>query len=397
MTREQLFEQRLADWLEDGPFEAPERALEAAIHHARAHPRRQRRLAGLWRTAMTRLQVSGVQPRPPHRFSFAAVAAAAVLVLGVVAGGTYLIANRGPDGGPPVAAPTSTATAPPTPGPSVEPSPALPAGVIATTGRSTCTTRDPGATTTVDGLERLRGRVEVCTVTQSDPRVSGTETIDFNYEDHADGTWTYWGTSHLENEGGAWAGVWTGFGPDDYTANLTVYLQGEGGYAGLQYRGTVVLSGAASAYPAEGTIEPLGPVEFTSTSTCTETVAGDTHKITVAGPDGKPVTVSETLGGVNVCIETATDPRASGTSTITFNMREAADGSWTYWGTSVLENAGGSWTSVWDGESAPAAYVANLRARGVGMGGYAGSTYLASVRLFGGPSTNCSGTIDPTP
>jgi hypothetical protein len=98
-----------------------------------------------------------------------------------------------------------------------------------------------------------------------------------------------------------------------------------------------------------------------------------------------------------VCTETASDPRVAGTITVAYNMRVTADGSWTCWGTAVIENAGGSLTIVWDGSSAPGANTATLASRAVGMGGHAGSTYIQSITLHGDLSTTSSGTIDPSP
>jgi hypothetical protein len=123
VTREQQFEQRLADWLEDGPLDAPDGAVNSAVAHARAHPRRRGLLAGLWRTVMTRMQPTPF-PSPPHRTrvtAFATVAVVAVVALAVVGGGALLL-NQGP-GKPPVAGPAATAT--PAATPTATPSPAV--------------------------------------------------------------------------------------------------------------------------------------------------------------------------------------------------------------------------------------------------------------------------------
>lgn len=387
MTREQLFEQRLTDWLEDGPLEAPDRALEVAFAHARSHPRRRALAVGLWRAAMNRIQLAEVTPGQPHRSrftAFAAVAAAVVIGVAVVGGGALLLSGgpAGPGRGAPVAAsPSPIPTVAPTP----SPTPALPAGAVATTGSSTCTTPEPGTETIVNGLEQKRDSVVICTVTQSDPRVSGTQTVDFNYDEQADGTWTYWGTIGLVNDGGSWTGVWTGFGPDDQRATATNYLKGEGGYAGLQYRGTAdIVTGVMS-----GTIEPLGPVEVTSSETCTEKVPGESG-VTAAG-------LEYTRSTVQVCTDVASDPRVAGETTIVLTMEEQPDGSWTYDGQVSLRNAGGSWTGLVEGTSEPNATVAHLTGRWIGVGAYAGSTYVASVTLRGDSTASITGTITPAP
>ncbi|MCJ7711689.1 MAG: hypothetical protein MUQ32_12765, partial [Chloroflexi bacterium] len=115
MTREQQFEQRLAEWIEDGPFLAPDRALEAAFAHAEAHPRRRFPLAGSWRSALGRLRPADAMPGSPRQSrisAFAAIGAAAVLFVGIIGGSAVLLtANRGglPPAGPVVpASPTPT-------------------------------------------------------------------------------------------------------------------------------------------------------------------------------------------------------------------------------------------------------------------------------------------------
>jgi hypothetical protein len=115
VTREQQFEQRLADWLEDGPLDAPDRVIDAAVARARAHPRRRSPLAGLWRTVMTRMQPTPF-PSPARRTritAFASVAVVAVVALAVVGGGALLL-NRGP-ANQPAAAPAVTVSPAPTP------------------------------------------------------------------------------------------------------------------------------------------------------------------------------------------------------------------------------------------------------------------------------------------
>jgi len=116
VTREQQFEQRLADWLGDGPLDAPDEAIDAAAAHARAHPRRRSLLGDLWRTVMDRIQPA--PPIPPARRSriraFATVAVAAVVLLAIIGGGALLL-NQGPVNQPvavPSAAPTPASSTP---------------------------------------------------------------------------------------------------------------------------------------------------------------------------------------------------------------------------------------------------------------------------------------------
>jgi hypothetical protein len=142
VTHERRFEQRLADWLEDGPYEAPDRVVDSAGAFARAHPRRRSLLGGLWRTVMTHLQPAQF-PSSAHRArvtAFATISVIAVVALAVVGGGALLL-NRGPASEPAVApaitqAPTSapmptTSTSMPTPAPSPSPAANPDEGLVA--------------------------------------------------------------------------------------------------------------------------------------------------------------------------------------------------------------------------------------------------------------------------
>ena len=50
------------------------------------------------------------------------------------------------------------------------------------TGTASCPTVDPGTTTTVDGVEQVRGRVAECTYTSSDPGVGEPTTNNVNLD-----------------------------------------------------------------------------------------------------------------------------------------------------------------------------------------------------------------------
>ena len=122
MTREQQFEQRLADWLGDGPLGAPDRVIDTAVAHARAHPRRRSLLGGLWRTVMDRIQPAPVIPpaRRSRTRAFATVAVAAVVLLAIIGGGALLLNQRSVN--QPAAVPTAAPTpASPTPATSAAP------------------------------------------------------------------------------------------------------------------------------------------------------------------------------------------------------------------------------------------------------------------------------------
>jgi hypothetical protein len=105
MSERMDLDQILADWLQDGAFSAPEAPIEAAIAHARRHPRR--RTVGFYRRdVLTPIGRSGLQP--------AGIAAALVIValsaLLIVAIGAFLRSNVVPVVSP---SPTPAASAPP--------------------------------------------------------------------------------------------------------------------------------------------------------------------------------------------------------------------------------------------------------------------------------------------
>lgn len=114
MNREDEFELRLAEWLEDGPLAAPDRAIKAAIEHARAHPRRRLLSAVFRRSAMSDIHAApGAPRRILHAGRAFAVGLAAVAVLAIVfVSGAALLANRQPATGGlgPAATPTEPAS-----------------------------------------------------------------------------------------------------------------------------------------------------------------------------------------------------------------------------------------------------------------------------------------------
>ena len=97
MTGEQLYEQRLADWLEDGPMGSPDRAVQSAVVFARAHPRGPSLLGSLRATGTAHLPRTAL-PLPPHWArvaAFATIATITVVALAVIGGGALLL-NQGP-------------------------------------------------------------------------------------------------------------------------------------------------------------------------------------------------------------------------------------------------------------------------------------------------------------
>ena len=103
-------DRRLAAWLEDGPSRASERMVDAALSHARAHPRRRDPLASLRKDPMASNTTTAVG-RP-----FTLLAAAALIVVALFAAATVGGAFRGQ---PAIVVPTAS----PSPSPSATPNP----------------------------------------------------------------------------------------------------------------------------------------------------------------------------------------------------------------------------------------------------------------------------------
>lgn len=138
MTREQWDEERLVEWLSDGPDRAPAGPLVAAVSYARAHPRRRTPEVDLWRRLMTRTQRAELQPRPHRQFQFATAAVVAVVAIAMTVAVAGTVILRSPDVGPavvptasppaPTPAPATTVTPAPTVTPTASPTPAAVVG-----------------------------------------------------------------------------------------------------------------------------------------------------------------------------------------------------------------------------------------------------------------------------
>jgi RNA polymerase sigma-70 factor (ECF subfamily) len=125
MSQDELFERRFSNWLEDGPAIAPAAAADAALHHARTHPRRTRWLA---RLSLDRLPFARpiATERDPltaaasrWRLAFAGAAVVAVVELALIGGPLlrWASGSAGPEPGSP--SPTTPAVAQtPSPAPS---------------------------------------------------------------------------------------------------------------------------------------------------------------------------------------------------------------------------------------------------------------------------------------
>ena len=106
MTSSNDFDHRLGAWLDEGPERAPDRTIEAALAHARAHPRRRDPLAILRRDPMSGAGFAGaLRPLP------------LVAVLGLILVAAIGVATVGgffsrPSVVPPPVTPTASPTAP---------------------------------------------------------------------------------------------------------------------------------------------------------------------------------------------------------------------------------------------------------------------------------------------
>ena len=378
MNREDDFELRLAELLEAGPFEAPDHVVSTAIEHARTHPQRRLLRFASWRSAMDSMHLAPVTPRHSNNLGRAfAVGLAAIVVVAAIALGATLLGRGGttpaPGGIPaPVATPVSTPTATPTPTP------------VAVTGTGYCGGQG-GTETQVGDVEQIRGLVLGCSTTASDPRVSGWTAVHVNIDIHPDQRAELWGTTTITGPDGTWTGPWVGFIEKGYTTHrMASVLRGTGAYAGLQYRYTQTSEDGANTV-SSGVIEPIpvfeasesvtGRLAVTGTESCSDVALGSTSTSTVVGG------ATQVRNASVHCIEYSSDPRvASISSTRTYNHDDRGSAGVTTWGTSEVDNAGGTWTGVWSG-TADANGNGTITWISIGSGGYSSLLYRATVSV----------------
>ncbi len=84
-------------------------------------------------------------------------------------------------------------------------------------------------------IQRTRDVVATCTVTMSDPRVSGTATVSSNYDCLAEAGCITWGTQELVGPDGSWTGTYTGTIDAAFTERGFTALNGTAGYEGLTF------------------------------------------------------------------------------------------------------------------------------------------------------------------
>ena len=306
-------------------------------------------------------------------------------------------------------APTATPTA------AHSPSATAAKPVTAVTGSGESSFADLGKTTTdADGVTHYRGGTFRFTVTTDDARVSGTEAALWNMDlwGTADnGANVQWGTSRLENDGGAWEGKGSGVYSSDRGDIIAFWYQGTGGYAGLGYfalwtgkgpwniRGQVfpgdppnlaampalppakpepsVLASPATSLPPLPTAIAHGPVSvITGTHAFTSMNAGTS----TSGPAG----VTSYRDGTFTGIDRANDPRVGFTWTGSPWAMDIwgtfASGGGTEWGVDRGVNADGAWecsgSGIFDSKGGDAIAIWCK-----GTGGYAGLAYFELITL----------------
>jgi len=144
------------------------------------------------------------------------------------------------------------------------------AGAAPFTLSATITSMEGGSPVAVGDVMQTRETTIRWDSEASDPRFGGQGVTVANVDAYtnadpaAGGPEVAWGTIRIENEGGAWAGPYTGLGlPDQHTETVIWWLTGEGGYEGqsafLRQSGHPDESGGAYVIPMEGWVFP-GPV-----------------------------------------------------------------------------------------------------------------------------------------
>lgn len=301
------FEQRLADWLEEGPEVATPGVVETALAHAAGHPRSRSRALAL------RVRRHG-----------AALAAAALVV--VLGGGTLIVGSRFRPSVTPVAS-------------------------VAVSGTESCVGRVAGAVLVPQAgsgqSDELRGRIDDCRQVASDPRVSGilTRRVDawlFSPDQTTPaGSSSDFGTIELRNEAGTWTGAFVATylsRTDLIDGRMSWIALGSGEYAGLAYRATVVTDRAGEA-KLTGTIEPVASDAVIASTWCW---------IDRATPDLSAGSVSH-RAAERSCLVTSDDERLAGTAKEYRVIDTASDGTTRDTGTLIVTAARGGWTGAFAG------------------------------------------------
>lgn len=332
MNRVDEFELRVADWLEEGPVDAPEGAIEAALGHARSHPRRALSRAALRRRVMSQFGITQAAPRTPRAgWMLAAAAAAVVVVVGGAAIGTDMFGLWKQSQGVPV-----TPTASPTVAPTL-PSPVAVTGSVTYQSTPELGTKD----LSVVDRDEWKHRVVRYGISAPDPRIAGTLTETIVYRDFPDDTANFEGTGEIVNAGGSWTLEVNGASASGYAAGVSpryiasILGTGKGAYAGLVLEGWV--SGDAIDQTITGTVRALAPGDATA---IVEFIGSST-------PDFKKVGDVNQLRDYTFRVAVmSSDPLLEGSGTMVLNADQRADGTETWWGTLTLTpSSSRGWTA----------------------------------------------------
>ena len=138
------------------------------------------------------------------------------------------------------------------------------AGYFTGTTTGTEIVEPPVVTTTADGVTQVRGVVGEQTLTMEDPRLSGTERFVHNEDHYGDVVGPVWGTSRIENDGGAWVGSYRGLMLVDGSATYFGTYVGADGYEGLS-AACVSTSDGTSGFTGECVVYPGAVPGFEAT------------------------------------------------------------------------------------------------------------------------------------
>jgi len=373
VTHEEWLDEQLTEWLIAGPHDVPVEPIQAAVAHARTHPRR-RPAGGLGRSLMDHMHLTRVEPRPTGRRAFAIAGAAVAVVVFVVAGGLMLAGGSGDQPGgvgaplvPDVTPTPVLPTDPPSPSPTTGAAP-LPTPPVAVFGVGSCSQTSTGRSSSIDGVTQYRGVVLDCTMTMSDPRLDGVTTVGVSIDRRPDQSADIWGWGVVVNDAGRWLSKWAGTVDAGYTTHhMTGVYVGAGGYEGLRlrfrqvadrygkYQFTGVLE-AVDAVPPDGATVVQG-ASCTTESQGSQTMSGD---------------VLQYRGVELVCTGPSSDPRFEGSRRVTVDIDQNPDGSATMTGTVEIDGPDGAWTGPFTG-TIDAGYTTH-RMTGVlvGSGAYTG-------------------------
>jgi hypothetical protein len=248
----------------------------------------------------------------------------------------------------------------------------------------------------------MRGWGITCTQMTSDARVSAQEQGTWNVTNWGGpspfgGARVEWGTSTLAND---WAGKYSGIYTPDRGEIIVTWYKGVRDYAGLGYfQVRYTFGGTQTDRPAKvrGMIFSGDPPDLTGIPPVTGPVPSPNVDV-VPTPDPSPPTdaiaygaATETRGtsaytvvdletGVFAGIETANDPRVTGTfMTSGWILNFDSSGVGTQWGPSRIENDGGVWQGVCSGIYDTSGDVFACWYKGTG--GYAGLAFFDLVAI----------------